>query len=88
MSSTDEKPRPADEPELGPARGPWQFSIASLLVTMALVSVLAAALGGLLDPSQTTYPRGFFVVMIVAAPLLVMIVASLLVAMRRWFDRR
>ncbi|MEE8452630.1 MAG: hypothetical protein V3R99_11970 [Thermoguttaceae bacterium] len=61
-----------------------------MLLVMVLFSVLAAALAGLLHRHQgrSTMPPGFFVLMAVAAPMGLMILAGLLRAVTRYLNRR
>jgi len=78
-----------NEPQPPPKR-PFQFGLASMLLIMVLFSVLAAALAGLLHRHQgrSTMPPGFFVLMAVAAPVGLMILASLFRAVTRYLNRR
>ena len=79
-----------DAEPAGPRR-PFQFGLATLLLIMLLVSVLAAALGGMLRGRTSVgarLPLGFFVAMIVAAPLAVMILLSLWRSVAGLFGRR
>jgi hypothetical protein len=73
-----------------PPRQPFQFSLATLLLITALLSVLAAALAGMLRRQYggSSLPSGFFVVMAVAAPMAVMILISLLYSVVRFLRRR
>ncbi len=69
-------------------RRPFQFGLATLLLGMGLLSVLAAALGGLLrNPMEAVYPRSFYVAMAAAAPMGVLIVISIFHAVARRFRR-
>jgi hypothetical protein len=70
--------------------GRYQYSLASLLLVTALVSVLAAALGGMLRNAygESSVPLQYFVIMMIAAPLGVMIVVSLLWLAIRLVSRR
>jgi hypothetical protein len=72
-----------------PPRGRYQYSLASLLLLTALVSVLAAALGGMLrrEYFDSPTPAVYFLMMAIAAPIGVMIVVSLLRAAVRWAAR-
>jgi hypothetical protein len=89
MQPSIKRPTESDTPSDGaPPPSRWQFGIASMLWTMGLVSVLAAAFSGLLDPRKSQYPRGFFVVMTIAAPVAVMILFSLYHAVSQWLRRR
>lgn len=83
---TEAMPDPANP---GPRR-PFQFSLATLLLVMALFSVLAAALGGMLRGhwGTSTMPPGFFELMAAAAPVAVVVVLSLLHSLRLWLKRR
>ena len=71
-------------------RRPFQFGLASLLLTMLLFSILAAALGGMIRRHTvgTPMPPGFFILMAVAGPLGVMIGLSLLRTIGRRIGRR
>ena len=71
-------------------RRPFQFGLASMLLVMAMFSVLAAAWAGMLHRGSATAssPPGFFVLMAVAAPLGLLIVLSLLRAVLRRSKRR
>lgn len=68
----------------------YQYSLSTLLLITALVSVLAAALAGMLQRQRggASMPAGFFVLMAVAAPLAVMIVVSALRGLLRLWTRR
>ncbi len=69
-------------------RRPFQFSLATLLLMMVLLSVLAAALGGLLrNPLEAAYPRSFYVAMAAAAPMGALIVISIFHAVAQRFRR-
>ena len=79
---------PDAEPD-GPRR-PFQFGLASLMLVTLLVSILAAALGGMLrSPGSggVRLPPGFFLLMAAAAPLAVLILLSLLRTAARLRDR-
>lgn len=79
------------EGERPPAEMPrkwYQYSLASLLLLMAVVSVLASALAGVLGTHDAQAPRWLFVAMLIAAPMGLMIALSLWVAARRWLDRK
>ena len=67
-------------------RGPFQFRLGTLFLLMLVVSVVASALAGLLrrGTASAAMPWEFYLVMLVAAPLGVMIVLSLLYAAIRW----
>ena len=71
-------------------RGRYQYSLASLLMLTGLVSVLAAALGGMLRGTygESAVPVHYFVIMIIAAPLGVMMFVSLLWLGVRLISRR
>lgn len=73
-----------------PPRQPFQFSLGTLMFAALVVSLMAAALSGMLNRRAGTspMPAGFFVAMAIFAPLAVMLLANLLLAIRRWFDRR
>ncbi|HYW78304.1 MAG TPA: hypothetical protein VE890_01965 [Thermoguttaceae bacterium] len=73
-----------------PPKRPFQFGLASMLLVMVLFSVLAAALAGMLHRHQgrSTMQPGFFVLMAIAAPMGLMILASLLRAVMRYINRR
>jgi hypothetical protein len=71
-----------------PRRRRFQFGLFSLLLLMLIVSVLAAALSGMLQLSDTSLPRGFFVVMAVAAPMAVLVAVGLLRSVSRLLGRR
>ena len=72
----------------GPPRRPFQFTLGTLLLITMLTSVLAAALAGMLRLGHSSLPRGFFVLMVVAAPMAVMILLSLLRSISGLFDRK
>ncbi len=71
-------------------RRPFQFSLASLLLATVLVSVLAAALGGMLRrrSGHADMPPGFFVLMAAIAPMALMVGISLYRGLVRLIDRR
>ena len=76
------------EPD-GPRR-PFQFGLASLMLVMLLVGILAAALGGMLRPPGSAgvrMPPGFFILMAVAAPLVMTVLLSLFRLVRNLLDR-
>lgn len=75
------------QPQSPQPRRPFQFSLGTLLLIMMLTSVLAAALAGLLQLGDSRLPRGFFVLMVIAAPMAVMILLSLLRSVAGLFDR-
>jgi len=60
------------------------------MLIMALVSVLSAALAGMLHRHQghSTMPPGFYVIMAAAAPVGLMIVISFAVAVMKFLGRR
>jgi len=80
---SDNEPQP-------PQKRPFQFGLASMLLVMVLVSVLAASLAGLLHRHQgrSTMPPGFFVLMAVAAPMGLLILAALFRAVTQYFKHR
>ncbi len=79
---------PAPQPR--PPRGRYQFSLSSLFLVTALVSVLAAALGGMVRArfGEVAVPGYYFLMMAVAAPMATMIALSLGYTALRWFRRR
>ena len=78
-----------NEPQPPPKR-PFQFGLASMLLVMVLVSVLSASFAGLWHRhrGEATMPPGFFVLMAVAAPMALMILASVLRAVTRYIASR
>ena len=76
--------------ESPPPRRPFQFTLGTLLLVTTLVSILAAALAGLLQRRSSSFemPPGFFVLMTIAAPVAVLIFLSLTRALVRWLGRR
>ncbi len=81
---------PIDEPPAPSPRRRFQFRLSTVFLVTLLVSVAAAAVGGLVQPRLPgrTVPREFFVVMLAAAPLGVTIVLSLVYTVMRWLGRR
>ncbi|MBN2473203.1 MAG: hypothetical protein JXB62_01245 [Pirellulales bacterium] len=79
---------PDAEPEK--PRPPFQFSLAGLLLVTVMVSVLAAAFGGMLraHAGSLSTPPGVYRLMAVVSPLAVLIVVSLWYSAVRWFKRR
>jgi uncharacterized membrane protein YfcA len=79
-----------DEPDVEQplVRPGWkpQFRIQTLLVVTLLFAVLAAVLGELLRSNghPDTFRVFFFILLTVAAPVLVMIVSSTITGIRRW----
>ena len=71
---------------------PWrfQFRLSTLLVIMGLFSVLSAALAGMLRRSlgHSIMVPGFYVIMAAAAPVAVMILFSIVLAVLKLFRRR
>lgn len=80
---SDNEPQP-------PEKRPFQFGLASMLLVMVLISVLAAALAGMVHRHQgrSTMRPGFFVLMAIAAPIGLMILAGLFRAVTQYFNRR
>ncbi len=83
-------PNPSDDqpPPTRPAR--FQYRLSTLFLLMLVVSVLSAAAAGLVRQgvAATAMPGEFYLVMLIAAPLGVMIVLSLFYAvLRRWGNR-
>ena len=78
-----------NEPDHPPKR-PFQFGLATMLLIMLLFSVLAAAWAGMLHRSQgnSTMRPGFFVLMAIAAPMGLMILAGLFHAVVKYFKQR
>jgi len=68
----------------------YQFSLSALLVAMFLVAVLASAFSGLVrqEPVGARMPPGFFVLMTIATPLALMILASVWCAVARRLKQR
>ncbi len=67
----------------------FQFTLGSLFLVMAICSVLAAAVGGVVRSQlgELSVPALYFVFMAVAAPLGTMIVVSLALSAARWLRR-
>lgn len=80
----------ADPREPPPSsRRKWQFGIGTLLFAAIPVSLLAAALGGMLGQGagKPLMPAAFFVVLCIATPLALLIVTGVARAvMLRWKD--
>ena len=76
MSDNEPQPR---------RKQPFQFGLASMLLVMVLVSVLSATFAGLWHRHQgeATMRPGLFVVMAIAAPVALMMLASLWRAVTR-----
>jgi hypothetical protein len=76
--------------EKPPTRRRYQFGLATLLFLVLPVSILAGALGGMLQPGTTgvRLPRSFFVILAVMAPLGLMIAVSLVRAAATWLSGR
>ena len=76
--------------EMPPPRRRFQFSLTTLLFLVLPVSILAGALGGMLQPGATgsRLPRSFFVIMAVMAPVGLMIAVSLVRAAVAWLSDR
>ena len=73
-----------------PSRPRFQFHLSTLLLIMGLCSVLSAAVAGMLRRSlgHSIMAPGFYVIMAAAAPVAVMILFSLALAVVRFFGRR
>jgi len=73
----------------GGTRRRFQFRLATLFLLMVVVGVVSAAIGGLVQGRVASrVPREFFVVMLAAAPLGLMILLSVLHAAPRWIRQR
>lgn len=83
MSSPDSKDGERRRPR-------FQFTLGTLFLVTALVSVLAAALGGMWRAhlGELSLPAHYFLIMAVAAPMGTMIVLSLARAAAGWIARR
>lgn len=69
----------------------WQFGIGTLLLAAIPVSLLAAALGGMLGQGKAKplMPAAFFVLLSIATPLALLIVTGVARAIAvRWKDSR
>ena len=77
-------------PRNAPHRRRFQFSLATLLFLILPVSLLAGALGGMLQPETTgaRLPRSFFVILAVMAPMGLMIAVSLVRAAAGHFSKK
>lgn len=73
-----------------PTRRRFQFSLATLLLIVVPVSLLAGALGGMLRTETDTagLPRSFFVILAIMVPIGLMIVASIARSAIGWFVGR
>ncbi len=73
-----------------PPRRPFQFGLGTLFLVTAMVSVLAAALGGMLraHSGRLSMHPGVFRLMAIVSPLAVLIVVSLWYSAVQWFKRR
>ena len=73
-----------------PPRRPFQFGLGALFLVTALCSVLAAALGGMLNRrwGPSPMPPGFFELMAASAPIAMVILLSLLRSAVLWLKRR
>lgn len=83
---------PSSSPEPPVPRPPrrYQFGLATLLLAAIPVSLLAASLGGMLGHgrAEAQIPAGYFVLMCIATPLGLMVAASLLHQLLRWWKNR
>ncbi|MCC6124459.1 MAG: hypothetical protein IT426_05840 [Pirellulales bacterium] len=73
-----------------PPRNRWQFSLGSLMLFVTLFAVLMSALGGMIRiqaGEKLALPHAFLI-MAVAAPMGMVIVISILLALKRWRERR
>ena len=76
--------------ETPPPRNRWQFSLGSLMLFVTLFAVLMSALGGMIrsqSGENLSMPRSFLI-MAVAAPMGMVIVISIFLAVKQWHDRR
>lgn len=73
-----------------PPRRPFQFGISTMLWITALVAVLCGALAGMCRERAGAFalPRGFFILMAIAAPVAIMIGVSLILSLRKRLNRR
>jgi hypothetical protein len=73
-----------------PRRRRFQFTLASMFLAMTLLSILAAALGGMMREAEGRpwIMRGFFIVMAAALPVAMLIAISAMRAFERWRRRR
>lgn len=83
-------PDPAPDEEPPPARGATQFRLGSLFTALFLFSVVAAVLGAIFRNQQSAdaEPSPALVLLLVASPLAVMIVLSLVGRLAVWYFRR
>jgi len=83
MPDNDPNPSPS------PTRRRFQFGVAAMLIAAIPVSLLAAALGGMLGQStgKPLMPTAFFVVLSIATPLALMISVSLVRLAVAWWQR-
>ncbi len=83
-------PQSDEPPSAEPPKRPFQFSLAALLGITAMVSVLAAAFGGMwrAHSGDLDINPNLFRLMAISAPLGVLILVSLLHSATQWFKRR
>lgn len=81
---------PSDDPQTPRRPRRFQFRLSTLFVLMFAVSVLSAAVAGLVRQGvvATAVPEAFYLAMLTAAPLGAMIVLSLFYAFQHWLGRR
>lgn len=81
---------PSDDPQTPRRPGRFQFRLSTLFVLMFAVSVLSAAMAGLVRQGggDSAVPEEFYLAMLTAAPLGAMIVLSLFYAVQNWWGRR
>ncbi len=71
-------------------RGRWQFGLGSLMLFVTLFAVLMSALGGMLriqSGEKIAMPRSFLM-MAIAAPVGMLIVISIVLTLKAWFEQR
>ncbi len=80
-------PTPPKDP--APTRPRFQFGLRTLLLITVMVSVLSAALAGMLRGRfRAPMPPGFFELMAAAAPVALLLVVSLIYSAARHLGRR
>ena len=73
-----------------PPRNRWQFSLGSLMLFVTLFAVLMSALGGMIRiqaGEKLSMPHAFLI-MAIAAPVGMVILISVILAVKQWHERR
>jgi magnesium-transporting ATPase (P-type) len=76
--------------EKPPSRKRWQFGLGSLMLFVTLFAVLMSALGGMIriqSGEKIALPHSFLI-MAIAAPMGMVIVISVFLAVKQWYERR